>query len=85
MAERPNRSVYRLTNVLSETERHCRGSKRSNAQVVILPTVPHLGYPPFYDANNPALLESEIQTYTQLLGSAEQQLEQQNGLPQKRP
>ncbi|MEC8379432.1 MAG: hypothetical protein VXZ96_03885 [Myxococcota bacterium] len=75
----PTDSVYQA--LLNRFEQNLRdiveAANAQNTQVVILPTVPHLGYPPFYDANNPALLESEIQTYTQLLGSAKQQLEQQ--------
>ncbi len=45
-------------------------------EVYIITTVPHLGYPPFYDANSPDLVEGSIQAYTQKIGQAKQ-LEQQ--------
>ncbi len=40
--------------------------------VYIITTVPHLGYPPFYDANSPDLIEGSIQAYTQRIGQAKQ-------------
>ena len=39
-------------------------------EVYIIVTPPHLGYPPFFDANSPDLIESNIQEYTSLIGSA---------------
>ena len=77
-SEGPTDSVYQA--LLNRFERNLReivkAAQTQDTQVVIIPTAPHLGYPPFYDANNPALLESEIQNYTQLLGTAKQQLSQ---------
>ena len=37
-------------------------------EVYIITTVPHLDYPPFYDANSPDLVEKDIQAYTQKIG-----------------
>lgn len=45
-------------------------------RVYIITTVPHLNYPPFYDANSPDLVENTIQQYTNYIGQAKQ-LEQQ--------
>ena len=45
-------------------------------KVYIIATVPHLNYPPFYDANSPNLVETDIQSYTQKIGAAKK-LEQQ--------
>ena len=78
--EGPTDSVYQA--LLNRFEYNLRvivkAAQTQDTQVVIIPTAPHLGYPPFYDANNPALLESEIQNYTQLLGTAKQQLTLKN-------
>lgn len=52
-------------------------ANEKNVAVYIVPTAPHLGYPPFYDANDPALLESEMENYTQLIGTAKTQLTEQ--------
>ena len=41
-------------------------------KVYIIATVPHLNYPPFYDANSPNLIEQNIQQYTQGIGQAKQ-------------
>ena len=41
-------------------------------KVYIITTVPHLDYPPFYDANSPNLVEKDIQSYTQRIGQAKQ-------------
>lgn len=45
-------------------------------EVYIITTVPHLDYPPFYDANSPDLVEKDIQAYTQKIGKAKQLISQ---------
>ena len=47
-----------------------RAANDVGTKVYIITTVPHLDYPPFYDANSPNLVEKDIQAYTQRIGQA---------------
>lgn len=47
-------------------------------EVYIIVTPPHLGYPPFFDANSPNLTENNIQQYTNLIGNAKALEKQKN-------
>ena len=70
----PTDSVYqalhkRLANNLTEI---MDAANEAGVKVYIIATVPHLNYPPFYDANSPNLIEQNIQQYTQGIGQAKQ-------------
>ena len=70
----PTDSVYvalhkRLAQNLKEI---VNAATDAGAKVYIISTVPHLNYPPFYDANSPNLIEQNIQQYTQGIGQAKQ-------------
>ena len=70
----PTDSVYqalhkRLANNLTEI---MDAANERGVKVYIIATVPHLNYPPFYDANSPNLIEQNIQQYTQGIGQAKQ-------------
>lgn len=70
----PTDSVYqalhkRLAQNLNEI---VTAANDAGVKVYIIATVPHLNYPPFYDANSPNLIEQNIQQYTQGIGQAKQ-------------
>lgn len=73
----PSDSVYQA--LMERFEQNLRAiilaAKEKGVSVIIVPTAPHLGYPPFFDANDPTLIESDIQQYTQLIGAARSQME----------
>lgn len=70
----PTDSVYlalqeRLKNNLKEI---VLAAEAKGVKVYIIPTPPNLNYAPFFDANSPSLVETDIQHYTQLIGKAKQ-------------
>ena len=74
----PTDSVYQaLHRRLEENLRAIvDAATAQGTEVYIITTVPHLDYPPFYDANSPDLMEKDIQAYTQKIGKAKQLISQ---------
>jgi lysophospholipase L1-like esterase len=70
----PTDAVYKAINKrFKENLRRIVGmAKEKNVQVYILPIAPHLGYPPFFDANDPSLLEQGIFSYSRQMEQANQ-------------
>jgi tetratricopeptide (TPR) repeat protein len=75
---KPTDSVYQaLHRRLEENLRAIvKAANAQGTEVYIITTVPHLDYPPFYDANSPDLMEQDIQAYTQRIGQAKQLIAQ---------
>ena len=46
-------------------------AKENNTQTYILPIAPHLGYAPFFDANDPSLIEDSIFNYSKHMEKAQ--------------
>lgn len=70
----PTDSVYQALHkrLAQNLEEIVKKANESGVKVYIITTVPHLNYPPFYDANSPNLIEQNIQRYTQGIGQAKQ-------------
>ena len=70
----PTDSVYQALHkrLAQNLEQIVTAANAAGVKVYIIATVPHLNYPPFYDANSPNLVEQNIQQYTQGIGQAKQ-------------
>jgi hypothetical protein len=79
----PTDSVYQALQqrLQQNLQTIVEAAEKVGTHVYIITTVPHLGYPPFYDANSPDLVERNIQVYTQKIGQAKR-FEQQRNWPQ---